>query len=138
MSNNQVQELLSNVMQNDSAIKSALSNKADVADVKEMINNEQFRKQVAGAISDPNILEKANGLLDNLAKMSQVGGRRKKKSFKKHYMWNTKGKRYLAKTYKQHLKGVKLGHTHKKPKKKKTKKKALRKKRKTKKRRRRR
>ena len=44
----------------------------------------------------------------------------KKKSFKKHYMWNTKGKRYLAKTYKQHLKGVKLGHTHKKPKKKKT------------------
>ena len=32
-------------------------------------------------------------------------------------MWNTKGKRYLAKTYKQHIKGVKLGHTHKKPKK---------------------
>ena len=32
-------------------------------------------------------------------------------------MWNKKGKRYLAKTYKQHIKGVKLGHTHKKPKK---------------------
>jgi hypothetical protein len=41
--------------------------------------------------------------------------KRKKKTFKKHYMWNTKGKRYLAKTYKQHIKGVKLGHTHKKP-----------------------
>ena len=41
--------------------------------------------------------------------------KRKKKKFKKHYMWNTKGKRYLAKTYKQHIKGAKLGHTHKKP-----------------------
>ena len=39
------------------------------------------------------------------------------KNFKKHYMWNTKGKRYIAKTYKQHMKGVKLGHTHSKPKK---------------------
>ncbi len=38
------------------------------------------------------------------------------KNFKKHYMWNTKGKRYIAKTYKQHMKGVKLGHTHSKPK----------------------
>jgi len=44
--------------------------------------------------------------------------KRKKKRFKKHYMWNTKGKRYLAKTYKQHIKGVKLGHSHKKPKRK--------------------
>ena len=33
-------------------------------------------------------------------------------------MWNTRGKRYVAKTYKQHKRGVKLGHTHKKPKKK--------------------
>lgn len=32
-------------------------------------------------------------------------------------MWNTKGKRYVAKTRKQHMKGVRLGHTHKKPKK---------------------
>jgi hypothetical protein len=32
-------------------------------------------------------------------------------------MWNTRGKRYFAKTYKQHRRGVKLGHTHKKPKK---------------------
>ena len=44
--------------------------------------------------------------------------RRRKKKFKKHYMWNTRGKRYVAKTYKQHIRGVKLGHTHKKPKKK--------------------
>lgn len=46
------------------------------------------------------------------------GGKRTKKNkkFKKHYMWNTKGKRYLAKTYKQHMRGDKLGHTHKKPK----------------------
>jgi hypothetical protein len=44
------------------------------------------------------------------------GGKRKTKKFKKHYMWNTKGKRYMAKTYKQHMRGVKLGHTHKKPK----------------------
>ena len=42
----------------------------------------------------------------------------KRKKFKKHYMWNTKGKRYLAKTYKQHIKGSKLGHTPKKPKRK--------------------
>ena len=34
---------------------------------------------------------------------------RKTRTFKKHYMWNTKGKKYLAKTYKQHLKGKKLG-----------------------------
>ena len=46
------------------------------------------------------------------------GNRRKSKKFKKHYMWNTKGKRYIAKTHKQHLRGVKLGHTHKKPKRK--------------------
>ena len=50
------------------------------------------------------------------------GGRKTKrktnktKKFKKHFMWNTKGKRYIAKTRKQHLKGVKYGHTHKKPK----------------------
>ena len=43
---------------------------------------------------------------------------RKTRTFKKHYMWNTKGKKYLAKTYKQHLKGKKLGHTHTKPKRK--------------------
>ena len=43
---------------------------------------------------------------------------KKKKNFKKHYMWNTHGKRYLAKTYKQHVKGSKLGHTHKKVKRK--------------------
>ena len=42
---------------------------------------------------------------------------RRKKKFRKHYMWNKKGKRYRVKTYKQHLRGVKLGHTHKKPKK---------------------
>lgn len=42
---------------------------------------------------------------------------KKRRTFKKHYMWNTKGKKYLAKTYKQHLKGKKLGHTHTKPKK---------------------
>ena len=56
---------------------------------------------------------------------SQCAGGKKRKSrkmkrntkYKKHYMWNTKGKRYTAKTYKQHLRGVKLGHTHKKPKK---------------------
>ena len=46
------------------------------------------------------------------------GKRRKSKKFKKHYMWNTKGKRYIAKSHKQHLRGVKLGHTHKKPKRK--------------------
>ena len=40
------------------------------------------------------------------------------KKFKKHYMWNTKGKRYMAKTYKQHIKGMKLGHSHSKPKRK--------------------
>lgn len=43
----------------------------------------------------------------------QTGG----KGFKKHYMYTKKGKRYIAKTRKQHLKGVKLGHKHKKPKK---------------------
>ena len=49
---------------------------------------------------------------------STRGGKkaRKTRKFKKHYMWNTKGKRYMAKTYKQHIRGVKLGHTHKKPK----------------------
>jgi len=46
------------------------------------------------------------------------GGKRKTRKFKKHYMWNTKGKRYMAKTYKQHLRGSKLGHTHTKPKRK--------------------
>lgn len=48
---------------------------------------------------------------------ARLGGKKKTKKFKKHYMWNTKGKRYMAKTHKQHLRGVKLGHTHKKPKK---------------------
>lgn len=49
---------------------------------------------------------------------SMVAGKKfTKKNFKKHYMWNTRGKRYMAKTYKQHRRGVKLGHTHKKPKK---------------------
>ena len=54
----------------------------------------------------------------------QGGGKRKHKRktkrgvFKKHFMWNTKGKRYLAKTHKQHVKGSKLGHTHKNPKRK--------------------
>ena len=43
--------------------------------------------------------------------------RKSRKKFKKHYMWNKKGKRYRVKTYKQHIKGVRLGHTHKKPKK---------------------
>ena len=46
------------------------------------------------------------------------GGKKRTRKFKKHYMWNTKGKRYMAKTYKQHLRGKKLGHTHKKPKRK--------------------
>lgn len=51
-------------------------------------------------------------------KGGKKGGRKyTKKNFKKHYMWNTRGKRYFAKTYKQHRRGVKLGHTHKKPKK---------------------
>uniref|UniRef100_A0A6C0BS96 Uncharacterized protein n=1 Tax=viral metagenome TaxID=1070528 RepID=A0A6C0BS96_9ZZZZ len=57
------------------------------------------------------------GPLRNPRKNLGVGGKKKTKKFKKHYMWNTKGKRYMAKTYKQHLRGVKLGHTHKKPKK---------------------
>lgn len=43
------------------------------------------------------------------------GGKRKTRKFKKHFMFNTKGKRYVAKTRKQHLKGIKLGHTHSKP-----------------------
>ena len=45
---------------------------------------------------------------------SQCGGRKRKsrKKFRKHYMWDKKGKRYRVKTYKQHLKGVRLGHTH--------------------------
>ena len=47
-------------------------------------------------------------------KSPNTGGKRKSRKFKKHYMWNTKGKRYLAKTYKQHIRGSKLGHTHKK------------------------
>ena len=54
---------------------------------------------------------------DTRRRIPGVGGKKKTKKFKKHYMWNTKGKRYMAKTYKQHLRGVKLGHTHKKPKK---------------------
>lgn len=58
-------------------------------------------------------------ILENALEHGKIsGGRRKKsKKFKKHFMWNTKGKKYIAKTYKQHLKGVRLGHTHKKPKK---------------------
>ena len=56
--------------------------------------------------------------------MAATGGKRrrrrrrrtKKRKFKKHNMWNTNGKRYVAKTYKQHIRGIKLGHTHKKPK----------------------
>merc|ERR1712167_43333 len=48
-------------------------------------------------------------------RLSRKRGGRKK--FRKHYMWNKKGKKYRVKTYKQHLKGVRLGHTHKKPKK---------------------
>ena len=51
-------------------------------------------------------------------KRKRSGGKRKTRVFKKHYMWNTKGKRYLAKTKKQHKKGKKLGHTHVKPKRK--------------------
>lgn len=51
------------------------------------------------------------------SRVKMPGGKKKTKKFKKHYMWNTKGKRYMAKTHKQHLRGVKLGHTHKKPKK---------------------
>lgn len=60
----------------------------------------------------------------NMDASKQHGGRKRKaktvtkhKKFKKHYMWNTKGKRYLAKTYKQHIRGARLGHTHSKPKK---------------------
>ena len=52
------------------------------------------------------------------SKNKHYGGKRKTRKFKKHYMWNTKGKRYMAKTYKQHLRGKKLGHTHTKPKRK--------------------
>ena len=57
------------------------------------------------------------------------GGKRKTRKFKKHFMFNTKGKRYVAKTRKQHLRGKKLGHTHTKPKRKtrKTKKRKTRK-----------
>ena len=51
------------------------------------------------------------------SRVKMPGGKKKTKKFKKHYMWNTKGKRYMAKTHKQHMRGVKLGHTHKKPKK---------------------
>lgn len=63
------------------------------------------------------------------SKNKRYGGKRKTCKFKKHYMWNTKGKRYMAKTYKQHLRGKKLGHTHTKPKRKtrKTKKRKTRK-----------
>ncbi len=43
--------------------------------------------------------------------------KKKSKKFKKHYMWTKKGKRYVVRSHKQHLKGVKLGHTHTKPKK---------------------
>jgi hypothetical protein len=50
--------------------------------------------------------------------MGRGGKKTKRNKFKKHYMWNTKGKRYMAKTYKQHIRGAKLGHTHTKPKKK--------------------
>jgi hypothetical protein len=50
------------------------------------------------------------------SRRSHKHGKYTAKNFKKHYMWNTKGKRYVAKTYKQHMKGVKLGHTHSKPK----------------------
>lgn len=53
----------------------------------------------------------------NRKKSLKKNRKTKTKKFKKHYMWNTKGKRYMAKTHKQHLRGVKLGHTHKKPKK---------------------
>jgi hypothetical protein len=54
----------------------------------------------------------------------KLGGRKRKsrKKFRKHSMWNKKGKKYRVKTYKQHLKGVRLGHTHKKPKKRRRKK----------------
>ena len=67
--------------------------------------------------------EKSDGKISNIKtspitvqnKKGKGGKRKSRKKFKKHYMWNTKGKRYLAKTYKQHRRGVKLGHSHKKP-----------------------
>lgn len=101
--------------------------------LKSMTDNEDARH--AGRTSP--VVEHAVGALGTSPKKpkekkkpKKKGGKRKsrrrtrrkngcgKKKFKKHYMWNTRGKRYLAKTYKQHKRGLKLGHTHKKPKKK--------------------
>jgi hypothetical protein len=64
-----------------------------------------------------NKFPKADVQIPNFQVAQPRGGKRKTKKFKNHYMWNTKGKRYMAKTHKQHMRGVKLGHTHKKPKK---------------------
>ena len=61
--------------------------------------------------------------------MRKTRSKKQTRKFKKHYMWNTKGKRYIAKTRKQHLKGMKLGHSHKKPKKRRRTKKRRRKRR---------
>ena len=55
----------------------------------------------------------SGGALKPLSPTPLSGG----KKFKSHYMYTKKGKKYTAKSHKQHLKGVKLGHTHKKPKK---------------------
>ena len=67
-----------------------------------------------GSRTHENMLKWIGG--HDLIKKKQQGGRKKTKKFKKHFMWDTKGKKYLAKTRKQHLKGVKQNHTHKKPK----------------------
>ena len=73
-----------------------------------------------------------------MSKMRSRKRNTRRRKFKKHYMWNTKGKRYIAKTRKQHMKGVRLGHTHKKPRRKsrrKTRRRRKRRKRRTRKRR---
>tara|TARA_B110000008_G_scaffold40793_1_gene37728 strand:- start:618 stop:1028 length:411 start_codon:yes stop_codon:yes gene_type:complete len=119
-------------------IKNVLSNPEHMAMAQKMLKNPETQKQIGGMITNPEIMQKAATMLDGLHKMNMNGGGRrvrrkkkshKKKSFKKHYMWNTRGKRYMAKTYKQHLKGVKLGHSHKKPKKRRRTKKRRRKRR---------
>ena len=109
-------------------IQNVLANPEHMATAQKMMKNPEVRQKIGGMITNPEVMQKAATMLEGLHKVhsqNMNGGRkvrrkkksRKKKSFRKHYMWNTRGKRYMAKTYKQHLKGVKLGHTHKKPKK---------------------
>jgi len=85
--------------------------------------NNQSDSSTGNVSSEQAIADKRDGAFSSSQHTSELhaetvlgGKRRKSKKFKKHYMWNTKGKRYLAKTHKQHLRGVRKGHTHKKPK----------------------